>query len=336
MPESTREGQSGILMDVSLGRGVITGIAPRRPGEPMHYDLTDLRLFLNVGETLNLTRAADKSFLSLSAASMRIKQLEETFQTTLLIRQAKGMQLTPAGEALLAHAREVFRQLECLHADLRPYAKGVKGRIRLMANTTATNTFLADALSPFLSENADIDIELTECPSQEAMAAVIKGAADLAVVAARVTAHELEVLPLYDDELVLIAPLDSAGDLPGRLRLLDVLETHRFVGLNQFNSIQSFIDRIVQGMGKRIVLRIQVGSFDAVCRMVVAGAGIAVVPRASALSYAGTNKLRFIELEDAWARREMSLVRLRDRHLPEFTEQLIRHLIAAAKHKRAA
>ncbi|MFX5622716.1 LysR family transcriptional regulator, partial [Acinetobacter baumannii] len=63
----------------------------------MHYDLTDLRLFLNVGETHNLTRAAERSFLSLPAASTRIKQLEEAFQTQLLIRQVKGVRLTPAG-----------------------------------------------------------------------------------------------------------------------------------------------------------------------------------------------------------------------------------------------
>ena len=65
------------------------------PTKRMHYDLTDLRLFLNVGETENLTRAAERSFLSLPAASTRIKQLEEAFQTQLLIRRVKGVRLTP-------------------------------------------------------------------------------------------------------------------------------------------------------------------------------------------------------------------------------------------------
>src|SRR3954463_12025235 len=108
----------------------------------MRYDLVDLRLFLHIGETLNLTRAAEKSFLSLPAASARIKQLEDAFQAPLLVRQSKGVQLTPAGEMRLAHARELFRQLECMHSDLFPYAKGIKGRIRVLANTSATNSFL--------------------------------------------------------------------------------------------------------------------------------------------------------------------------------------------------
>ena len=117
----------------------------------MHYDLTDLRLFVNVGATVNLTRAAAKSFLSLPSASLRIKRLEESFQTPLLMRQRNGLQLTQAGDALLKHASIVLQQLEVLHADLRPYAKGIKGRIRLQANTAATNTILAEALSAFLN-----------------------------------------------------------------------------------------------------------------------------------------------------------------------------------------
>lgn len=301
----------------------------------MHYDLTDLRLFLHVGELLNLTRAAEKSFLSVPSASLRIKQLEESFETPLMIRQAKGMQLTPAGEELFRHARIVLQQLEVLHADLRPYAKGVKGRIRLQANSTVTNTFLAEALSAFLKDNPDIDIELEELPSKDIIASVAKGAADLGIVAGTVGVDELDVLPLYADELIVIAhPNDPITATPA-LRLADLLDTCRFVGLNQFNSIQTFINRIAQGMGKRVNLRIQVGSYDAVCRMVEAGAGVAIVPRACALDYARNGNLRLMALQDNWARRDISLVRQR-RLLPAFSEALIRHLLAAASSATAA
>ncbi|MET0209264.1 MAG: LysR family transcriptional regulator, partial [Burkholderiaceae bacterium] len=131
----------------------------------MQYDLTDLRLFLHIGETLNLTRAAERSFLSAPAASMRIKQIEEAFQTPLLLRQAKGVQLTAAGALLLDHARIVFRQLECMHSDLQPFASGIKARVKMLANSTATSNFLPDALSSFLAMHPDIDIELEEAPS---------------------------------------------------------------------------------------------------------------------------------------------------------------------------
>ncbi len=300
----------------------------------MHYDLTDLRLFLNVGEALNLTRAAEKCFLSAPSASLRIKQLEESLQTPLLLRQAKGLQLTQAGEVLFKHARIVLQQLEVLHADLRPYAKGIKGRIRLQANSTATNTFLAEALSAFLNDNTDIDIELEEHPSQDIVAAVAKGSVDLGIVAGSVLSEELDVLPLYADELIVIAhPSDPITRFKS-LRLADMLDECRFVGLNQFNSIQSFLDRIAHGMGKRVNLRIQVGSFDAVCRMVEAGAGVAIVPGACARSYARSANLRLVPLQDSWARRTISLVRQRQRLLPQFSEALIRHLVDAAAQQK--
>ncbi|WP_066741263.1 LysR substrate-binding domain-containing protein [Cupriavidus sp. D384] len=297
----------------------------------MHYDLTDLRLFLNVGETENLTRAAERSFLSLPAASSRIKQLEESFQTQLLIRQVKGVRLTPAGDELLRHAREVFRQLECLHADLRPYAKGVKGRVRLLANTTATNSFLANGLSRFLSENPDVDVELEEHLSADIVSAVGTGAADLGIVAGEVATADLDTMQLCSDELIVIAPVNHPLPAFKALHFADLLDTCRFVGLNQSSAIQSFLDRIASGMGKRISLRIQVGSFDAVCRMVEAGAGIAIVPNSCARRYASRKVLRFIRLEDDWARRELRLVRRPGRELPQFAETLIRYLADAAR-----
>ncbi len=296
----------------------------------MHYDLTDLRLFLHVGEMLNLSRAAERSFLSVPSASLRVKRLEETFGTPLLIRHAKGMELTQAGETLFLHARAVLQQLEVMHASLRPYAEGVKGRISLQANSTVTNTFLADALSAFLIENPDIDIELEEHPSREVIAAVSRGAADLGIVAVKVDAEGLEVLPLYADELIVIAHADDPITRDEPQRLADMLENRRFVGLNHFDSVQAFLDRVAHGMGKRVNRRIEVSSIDAVCRMVEAGTGVAIVPRLCAQRYARSENLRFVRLQDDWARREISLVHPSHRTLPAFSQALVRHLIDVA------
>src|SRR3546814_16005907 len=117
----------------------------------MRHDLTDLRLFVNVGETLNLTRAAERTFLSLPAASARIKNMEEAFKARLLVRQATGVALTPAGEVLLKHAHAVFRQPDCLNPALPPYSSGIQGRLRRLATTTSPNSSLAHAISPPLA-----------------------------------------------------------------------------------------------------------------------------------------------------------------------------------------
>ena len=296
----------------------------------MRHDLTDLRLFLNVGETLNLTRAAERTFLSLPAASARIKHMEEAFKARLLVRMATGVALTPVGEVLLKHANAVFRQLECLNADLQPYASGVKGKLRLLANTTATNSFLADALSTFLAENPDVDVELEEKISGDIVIAVRAGAGDLGLVAGNIDVSGLDVTPLFRDELTVVTALDHPLAGHDTVQFLDLLDTYQFVGIHPNSAIQTFLEDIASGLGKRVCQRVHVGSFEAVCRMVEAGAGIAIVPRACAARYSRFDRLRVIRLEDSWAMCDRLLCRQRGRDLPRFAESFIEHVQRAA------
>ncbi|CAM3920849.1 LysR substrate-binding domain-containing protein [Bordetella tumulicola] len=297
----------------------------------MRHDLTDLRLFVNVGETLNLTRAAERTFLSLPAASARIKNMEEAFKARLLVRQATGVALTPAGAVLLKHAHAVFRQLECLHADLQPYASGIKGRLRLLANTTATNSFLADAMSTFLAENPDVDIELEEKISGDIVLAIRAGAADLGIVAGNVDVEGLDVMPLFRDDLVVVTSLNHPLAQSESARFVDVIDAYQFVGIHPNSAIQTFLEDIASGLGKRLCQRVHVGSFEAVCRMVEAGAGIAVVPRACAARYSRPQALHVLRLEDAWAKRARLLCRQRGRDVPRFVENFIEHVRTAAR-----
>jgi len=297
----------------------------------MRHDLTDLRLFVNVGETLNLTRAAERTFLSLPAASARIKNMEEAFKARLLVRQATGVALTPAGEVLLKHAHAVFRQLECLNADLQPYSSGIKGRLRLLANTTATNSFLADAMSTFLAENPDVDIELEEKISGDIVLAIRAGAADLGIVAGNIDVEGLDVMPLFRDELAIVTSLSHPLAQLESTRFVDVIDAYQFVGIHPNSAIQTFLEDIASGLGKRLCQRVHVGSFEAVCRMVEAGAGIAVVPRACAARYSRPQALHVLRLQDGWAQRDRLLCRQRGRDLPRFVEDFIEHVRAAAR-----
>ena len=102
-----------------------------------HFDFVDLKLFVNIAEMNSLTRGAERSHMSVPAASTRIKNLEENLGAKLLYRASNGVTLTPPGQVLLQHAMEMQRQMEQLCSDLQEYAQGVKGHIRLFANTTA-------------------------------------------------------------------------------------------------------------------------------------------------------------------------------------------------------
>lgn len=174
------------------------------------YDLKDLRLFAAIAEEKNLTRGAERMHLAASSASHRVRALESSIGTPLLIRQARGVKLTRAGEALLRHTRQVLAQLEQMHADLTPFAQGVRGHASLWANTHATHTFLPESLAAFLRQNPQVSITLEEHISHEIVLAVARGEVEVRVVADLLEGAEVELLPYRADHLVLIAPVGHA------------------------------------------------------------------------------------------------------------------------------
>ena len=84
----------------------------------MHFDLTDMQLMVNTGDSHSLTRGAERSHLSLPAASTWVKNLEEHFGTRLLYRTSQGVTLTPSGEAFTRHARTVMAQIEQMRGEM--------------------------------------------------------------------------------------------------------------------------------------------------------------------------------------------------------------------------
>ena len=160
----------------------------------MHFDLVDLRLITCIAETDSLTRGAERFHMSVPAASTRIKNLEESMGAKLLYRTSQGVTLTPPGQAFLHHARVVLSQLEQLRGDMQEYARGIKGHVRIFANTTATTEFLPNDLRDFLAEHPDVNVELRERLSHDVVRAVSEGTADVGIVAGNVRPESLEVI----------------------------------------------------------------------------------------------------------------------------------------------
>lgn len=95
----------------------------------MRHDLTSLKIFVAAAECGNLTRAAEREHLAVSAISKRVAELEALVGTPLLQRYPRGVGLTPAGQSLLHHARRMLQVLRQMEAELSEYA----GRIRMLA-----------------------------------------------------------------------------------------------------------------------------------------------------------------------------------------------------------
>jgi DNA-binding transcriptional LysR family regulator len=311
-----------------------------RPNErsfARRIDLTSLQLFVAVCELGSIGRAAEREFIAASAVSKRLSDLEATLETTLLYRHTRGVDLTPAGQSLLHHARSVLFSLEKMQAELSEYADGVRGHVRIHANISAIVQFLPEDLGAFSREHPQVKIDLEEHLSTEVIRAVQEGAADLGICNAGVlpAGHALEVRPYRRDELVLIVPRGHALAQRQRVPFEDTLDDDH-VGLHANSSIYLAMREAAAQSGRTIKLRIHVTGLDAMCRMIHNGLGVGVMPRRAFNLMHGVGDLDCVALADAWATRDISLVARDFSTLPLTARMLVDHLQARAEADRPA
>ena len=287
----------------------------------MHFDLIDLRLYLHILDTGNITAGAARSHLSLAAASARIRAMEASLGIEFLARGRRGVTPTPAGVALARHARLLLQQAEHLQQDLAEYANGVKGQVRLLCNTTASSEYLPELLADFLCHHPHLDIDLQEWPSQRITHALRQGAADLGIVSDAVDTQGLVTRPFRDDPLVLImAPSHPLAATP-QPRFSDSLH-HDYVGLPAASALAVYLEEQALHAGLRMQMRIRAEGFDGVMRMVARGAGVAVVPQAALQRGTRRQALKAVPLHEAWAQRRLLLCTRDERALPPYAKAL--------------
>lgn len=295
-------------------------------------DLTTLQLFVAVCERGSIGKAAELEFMAPSAVSKRLSDLESTVATPLLLRHARGVTPTPAGQSLLHHARSVLFSLDQMQSELSEYADGVRGHVRVHANISATVQFLPEDLGSFIRAHDAIKIDLEERLSTEVLRAVQEGAADLGICHAGndERAHDLQALPYRQDRLVLVVParhpLAAASDA---IAFADSLDWDH-VGLHANSSIYRAMHIAATASGRNIRLRIRVTGLDAMCRMIHNGLGIGLMPHRAFELMRGVGELQAVELTDAWAIRHIDLVARDFSSLPVSARLLVDHLSTQA------
>ena len=288
----------------------------------MQLDLTDLRLFVRVAEEGTLSRASAKQHLSLAAASARIRALEGHAGLPLLDREARGVQLTPAGQSFLHHARAMLLQVEQLRRDLNEFEAGLRGQLRIFANTTATTDILPEVLPEFLNLHARINVDLQEKPNADIAKGVLEGRADLGVVSGDVDTRGLAAIHFSTDRLVLLVPAGHALAAHDEVAFAQTLgEDH--VGMHEGSTILAHLQAVTERLGRSLRLRIQVSSFDTLCRMIAAGVGIGVVPESAARRNLPLYALKQVELSDDWRTRERYVLVREGEALPAYAQDLI-------------
>ncbi len=287
----------------------------------MRFDFIDLRLFQFVVQTGSITRGAERAHLALASASARIRGMEEILGVPLLKRGRRGVEPTEAGRNLLDHARIVLQQIETMRGDLSAYSRGLKGSVRILANTSALSEHLPALLADFLAANPTIDIDLEDRESPAIGAAIAAGDADIGIGSQAALVPGLESHPFRTDRLVLAVPANHRLAGKRQTAFADLLDLD-FVGLPRGAALDEHVAMQAARLGRALRLRVRVSSLDAVCAMVAAGVGVGIVPETTASRHRRVLPIATLRLAEAWSMRELALYVRDSRRLPRPARRL--------------
>ncbi|WP_207001309.1 LysR family transcriptional regulator [Trinickia mobilis] len=270
-------------------------------------DLTSLRLFLAVCQERSITRAADRECITPSAVSRRIAEIEALIGLPVLIRESRGITVTPVGNTVMRHAQAVVANLESMEAELSRYTSGAKGNVRVVANLSAVVQFLPEDIASFKRAFPDVDIEIDEQTSDNVLRSVREGDVDFGICNAIADTEGLDLRVYRSDRLVLMVPAGHRLRSVTTVSLREIVP-EQLVGLRSDASLMKLLTEQAQKLDSRLDVKIRVGSLDALCRMVHVKLGVAVVPQQIGELYVNTLEVRLVPIAEKWALRTLSIV----------------------------
>jgi DNA-binding transcriptional LysR family regulator len=279
---------------------------PAAPANLARYDTVSLRLYIATVRSGSLTAGAEQFGISLAAASKRMAELEGRCGHLLLERSKRGVRPTLAGQTLLRHALETVGSLERLALAMDDLRRGAGGHLRLWANTSAFAGFLPGLLADYSRRFPTVAIDLEDALSDDAVQAVLRGMAELAVIGDNTPHKGLVSVVCDSDRLVLVVPrghrfagLDAVP--------IEMAAGEDMIGLGRSTSLMRQVAAAAEAAGRSLRVRAQVRSFDAMCRMVSAGMGIAILPSAGARPHLRSMGLVALALEGFASERSLLL-----------------------------
>ena len=294
----------------------------------MRFDLTTLHLFLSAVDEGSIAAAAGVNAIAPSAISRRISELEHRLNTPLLYRRTKGVEPTAAGDALVRHARNLVRLMGQMEVEMSEFSDGVRGHVRIVANSSSIAQFLPEDLSTFKADFPDIRIALREETSERCVQDVREGLADIAIFSEATSSQDLEVFVYRQDRLFVIAPSDHPLAAKNTIQFFETLQFEH-VGMQPGSSLLGQLTAQAAELEKTILFAIQVTSFDGVRRMVESGLGIAILPDGVAPNPTEGGRLSVIPLSDPWATRTLYIGVREVSALPLVVHKFLTKLIGA-------
>jgi DNA-binding transcriptional LysR family regulator len=270
-----------------------------------------VQAFLEVARTGNVSRAAERLFVTQPALTARIQALEKELGETLFVRTGRGVRLTDAGRAFRPCAERAVQAIADGRQALADLRSASAGRLALGAAPAVSTYVLPPVLKRFAALHPRVEVAVRTGHSEEVLEMVLNDEVQVGLV--RTLRHpDIASTPLYDDELVLVCVPQHRFARRGAVEMAEV-GRERLVTFDRtssyFELTQSLFLR--SGIVARTVMELD--NIEAAKKMVEEGLGVALLPRVSVAREIATGLLAEIEVVDAPpVRRSIDAIRRKD------------------------
>jgi LysR family nitrogen assimilation transcriptional regulator len=249
-------------------------------------NIKHLGYFVEIVSCGSLSQAAERVYVTQSALSRAVSQLEQELECRLLERTTKGVVPTPQGHSLVERAQRILQESQAIAQDVKLPGTALRGRVRLAMPTGLRNRLTRPLVSRLRQAYPQLRIEITETTSRGARTALDEGRVDLAVLTESERAGRLNTVPLYTDRICLVGPGSSALSM-GRAVPTATLGTLPLVLLRAPNNLRAVVDRILRRLHVDTPPVLEVSSSPLALSLVADGHGYTVLPRSTVESMAG-------------------------------------------------
>lgn len=273
-----------------------------------------LQTFLVVTRTRNITRAAEKLFVSQPAVSRQIQQLERELGVPLFDRLGKSLHLTEAGARLADEAGEVLGHLERVAEVIRGYQEPGKGELRIGASTTPGYYLLPPILGRYLRKHPSVELHYRVENSLGVEERIVRNELDLGVVGGHLARQDLLMEHVADDEIVCICGMSHELASARRIGVAR-LSRETWVTREKGSATRDLFERRLVAAGGEVTRRIELNSPEGIKAIVAAGIGVSYLSIHAVQQEIGAKSVRLLPVSGLRLTRPIYVVMHPDKHL---------------------
>ncbi|MET3515078.1 DNA-binding transcriptional LysR family regulator [Pseudacidovorax sp. 1753] len=297
--------------------------------ENRNISLKQMRAFVAVAQAGSFTRAAEQMFITQSALSSLVRNLEAELDLRVFDRTTRRLELTDAGRELRQSLEQLLGDLDRITTDLQDVTAIRRGRVRIGTTPLLASTFIPAAIQAFRQDHPEITVRVLDDPVAALMPALYEGDIDLMVATLESEPAELSSTVLLSDRMVLVC--DAAHPLAGRSEVgWAELLAEPVIALRKGSGLRAITDQVFQAMGAEMLPAQEVSHVSTALSMVASRMGVSVLPAYSVRYNEGLG-LRAVALEAPVVQRHVRLAMLRQRTPSAASQAMHDHLMAFAR-----